>query len=56
MHDQGDHSEYQQQVDQAAGDVEYREAAQPRNQQNYEQNCPDAHFVPPELTKNYAKS
>ena len=31
-------------MDESAGDVKYAEAGNPRNQQNHEQYCPNAHF------------
>jgi hypothetical protein len=31
-------------MDQSASDVKYAETSDPRNQQNDEQDCPDAHF------------
>jgi hypothetical protein len=36
--------ENQQQVDQAASDMRYGEAANPGDQQNNKQDCPDTHF------------
>jgi hypothetical protein len=36
-------------VDQSSGDVKHREAANPCNQQNNEQYCPNAHFSSPRL-------
>jgi hypothetical protein len=41
--DEGNHREYQQQVDQTACNVKHGEAADPRDQQNNEQDCPDTH-------------
>jgi hypothetical protein len=43
VQDERDHREYQKQVYQPSCNVKYREAADPRDQQNDEQDCPDAH-------------
>lgn len=45
MQDQGNHCEDKQQVDQSSGDVKHGKAANPCNQQNDEQYCPNAHFL-----------
>lgn len=45
MQDQRDHSEHQQQVNQPTRNVKYAKAGNPRNQQNHEQYCPNAHFT-----------
>jgi len=42
---QRDHGENQQQVNQSAGHVKHSESAEPCNQQNDKQNCPDTHIV-----------
>src|SRR5579859_1933092 len=49
MQDQGNHSEDKQQVDQSSRHMKHCEAANPCNQQNDEQYCPDAHFSSPRL-------
>lgn len=45
VQDQGDHREDEQQVNQSSGHVENRKSGDPCDQQNYEQNCPDAHVL-----------
>jgi hypothetical protein len=45
MQDQRDHGEHQQQVNQSTRNVKHAKAGNPRNQQNHEQYCPNAHFT-----------
>lgn len=45
MQDQRNYSENQQQVDQPASRVKKGEAANPSNQKNQEQYCPDTHLA-----------
>jgi hypothetical protein len=45
MQDERNHRENEQQVNQSSGHVENRESGDPCDQQNYEQNCPDAHIL-----------
>jgi hypothetical protein len=47
VHDQRDHCEDQQQVDQSTRHVEDRETTKPRDQQNHEQYRPDTHISIP---------
>jgi hypothetical protein len=50
MQDQRDDREYQQQVDQTTSHVKHCESADPGDQQNDEQYCPDAHnLAPPQI-------
>jgi hypothetical protein len=44
VQDQRDEREYEQQVDQPTSHVEDRKSANPCDQQNDEQYCPDAHL------------
>jgi hypothetical protein len=45
MQYQRDHGKNQKQVNQATGHVKHRKATDPRNQQNNEQDCPNAHKI-----------
>jgi len=51
MQDQGNYSEYQQQVDQSACNVKHCESAKPSDQQYNEQYGPDTHYLSPLLVK-----
>jgi hypothetical protein len=45
MQDKRNYGEYQEQVNETTGNVKHGESADPCDQQNDEQNCPDTHNV-----------
>jgi hypothetical protein len=54
VQDQGDHRDYQKDVDQTASHMEDAQSQQPRHQQDHKQDREDTHRLPPR--KGYAGS